>query len=65
PANQYSQRLVERANIINLVVANAPPGASYAIVVNGWHTSRTEPRNHCTVDYLDAHNRPMFRDHIV
>ncbi|KAH7183567.1 uncharacterized protein B0J16DRAFT_386640 [Fusarium flagelliforme] len=65
PANSYSQRPAEKANIINLVVAYAPPGAAYAIVVNGWHSSREDPRIHCTVDYLDAHNRPMYREHIV
>ncbi|KAI1061395.1 hypothetical protein LB507_011306, partial [Fusarium sp. FIESC RH6] len=35
PTNQCCQQPAERANIIDLVVAKAPPGASHAIVVNG------------------------------
>lgn len=32
---------------------------------NGWHTSRSDRRNHCTVDYYDAANNPMSREHVV
>ncbi|KAG5750144.1 hypothetical protein H9Q70_007208 [Fusarium xylarioides] len=65
PTTLYSNKAAEKASIINLVVANAPPGAARAVVVNGWHTSRSDRRNHCTVDFYDAANNPMGRKHIV
>ncbi|RPB17996.1 hypothetical protein L211DRAFT_799026 [Terfezia boudieri ATCC MYA-4762] len=64
PANIYSKRSPIRAQVVALVIAATPTIALYAIVVNGWHRSRTDKRNHITVEWYDANNR-MTRDHIV
>ncbi|KAL7654237.1 hypothetical protein ACMYSQ_008902 [Aspergillus niger] len=65
PSNMYGKNLRERARIINLVTTQAPPMAVTATIVNGWHTSRSDKRAHCTVDYFDAAGARIGRRHIV
>ncbi|KFG80502.1 hypothetical protein MANI_022526 [Metarhizium anisopliae] len=65
PFNMYSSDATEKTDIINLVVSQAPAGAVRATVVNGWHTSRNDKRNHCTVDYYDAAGAKISRNHVV
>ncbi|KAJ5976632.1 hypothetical protein N7481_010339 [Penicillium waksmanii] len=61
----YSNNPAEKRGIINLVIAQAPVGSTSATVVNGWHTSRSDRRRHCTVDYYDAAGDRISREHIV
>ncbi|EEP75984.1 predicted protein [Uncinocarpus reesii 1704] len=65
PSNMYSNNPAERMRIINLVISQAPARAASASVVNGWHTSRSDRRQHCTVDYYDAAGSRISRNHIV
>ncbi|KAI1423489.1 hypothetical protein F5Y12DRAFT_716290 [Xylaria sp. FL1777] len=65
PSTMYLKNLPERARIARLVVAQAPPGAVSATVVNGWHSSQLDPRKHCTVDYHNAYENMIGRQHIV
>ncbi|OAR00419.1 hypothetical protein LLEC1_05099 [Akanthomyces lecanii] len=60
----YTHNPGEKTNIITSVVAQAPAGAASAVVVNGWHTSRSDWRTHCTVDYYDANDNKLSREHI-
>ncbi|CEI38458.1 hypothetical protein FVEN_g11726 [Fusarium venenatum] len=62
--NTYKKKPTERQRIINKVLGKAIPGAVGAVVINAWHTSPSEKRVHCTVDYTDAHNRRLIRKHI-
>lgn len=55
--------LAKRAEIARLTVAKAPVGTVLAIVVNGWHTSKKDKKEHCTVDYYDE-NINRTRDHV-
>ncbi|XEU97314.1 hypothetical protein FSHL1_002600 [Fusarium sambucinum] len=64
PDNTYKKNRTERQRIINKVLGKTIPGATGAVVVNAWHTSLSEKRVHCTVDYTDAHNRLLIREHI-
>ncbi|KAM0226790.1 hypothetical protein ACHAPO_012073 [Fusarium lateritium] len=66
PSNMYSKKKnqTEKLRIVDLVLTKAQPGAAGAVVVNGWHTSGSEERIHCTVDYTDTDNRRIMRDHI-
>ncbi|KAJ6018555.1 hypothetical protein N7499_003240 [Penicillium canescens] len=65
PINMYSNNPKEKTSIINLVISQAPAGAASATVVSGWHTSRSDRRRHCTVDYYDAAGGRISREHIV
>ncbi|KAL5046481.1 hypothetical protein BDW71DRAFT_207275 [Aspergillus fruticulosus] len=65
PSNMYSNNTSEKTRIINLVISQAPTGAASATVVNGWHTSRSDRRQHCTVDYYDAAGDRISREHVV
>ncbi|KAK8074106.1 hypothetical protein PG994_005005 [Apiospora phragmitis] len=65
PANMYGKRPAEKTRIIGLILANAPAGAGRASVVNGWHTSKSDRRQHCTVDFYDANGSLISRKHVV
>ncbi|KAI0403510.1 hypothetical protein F4802DRAFT_599106 [Xylaria palmicola] len=65
PASMYDRDHSVRSRIIRLVVEQAPPEAYSATVVNGWHTSRSDRRQHCTVDYKDINGVRIRRRHIV
>ncbi|SCO82821.1 uncharacterized protein FRV6_07034 [Fusarium oxysporum] len=54
PENMYTSQTngdTKRLVIANYTVAQAPANATNASVVNGWHTSKSDPEEHCTVDY--------------
>ncbi|KAI3283604.1 hypothetical protein DTO002I6_9488 [Penicillium roqueforti] len=65
PPNIYSNNPQEKTRIINLVISQAPAGTASAIVVNGWHTSRSDKQRHCTVDYYDTAGSWISREHII
>ncbi|KAL3434219.1 hypothetical protein BDV09DRAFT_196018 [Aspergillus tetrazonus] len=65
PFNMYSNNPAEKEHIIKLVISRAPAGAASATVVNGWHTSRSDRRRHCTADYYDAAGARISREHII
>ncbi|KAF5601740.1 hypothetical protein FPCIR_2174 [Fusarium pseudocircinatum] len=56
PENMYNGQAqtdgeAKRLVIANYTVAQAPANAIRASVVNGWHTSKSDEKQHCTVDY--------------
>ncbi|KAK7946282.1 uncharacterized protein PG986_010603 [Apiospora aurea] len=65
PENMYEKKPEVRADIVTKVVNSAPAGAKKAEVVNGWHTSASDKRNHCTVDYYDEAGKHITTKHIV
>ncbi|KAJ5542801.1 hypothetical protein N7535_005224 [Penicillium sp. DV-2018c] len=65
PPVMYSRNPQNKTSIINLVISQAPAGAVSATVVSGWHTSRSDGRRHCTVDYYDAAGGQISREHII
>ncbi|PNP82186.1 hypothetical protein FNYG_04375 [Fusarium nygamai] len=65
PENTYKKQPAKKVIVANAVVAKAPPGAVYATVVNGYHTSRSDKRSHCTADYYDGNRGFISRDHVV
>ncbi|OQD72021.1 hypothetical protein PENPOL_c001G06781 [Penicillium polonicum] len=65
PSNIYSNNPSKKTSVINLVISQAPSGAMSATIVNGWHTSRSDKRQHCTVDYYNAAGDRLSRQHIV
>ncbi|GAW24789.1 hypothetical protein ANO14919_143830 [Xylariales sp. No.14919] len=65
PTDMYRARPGMKNMIIRLVVAQAPPGSVSAIVVNGWHTSRSDSRDHCTVDYNNKRGKLIERVHVI
>ncbi|KAH7322405.1 hypothetical protein B0I35DRAFT_425765 [Stachybotrys elegans] len=65
PTNMYAKDPQQRVIIATLVAQSAPNGAAGAVVVNGWHTSRSDRRYHCTVDYYDFNGGFLTRRHIV
>jgi hypothetical protein len=40
-------------------------GFAKVALSNGWHTSKSDKNVHCTVDYFDAADRRLKRDHIL
>jgi hypothetical protein len=68
PSDMYMAQtdgLAKRAEIARLTVAKAPVGTYSAIVVNGWHKSRSDTKEHCTVDYYTYNERfEKARDHV-
>ncbi|KAJ9651756.1 hypothetical protein H2198_008989 [Neophaeococcomyces mojaviensis] len=65
PVDMYINKPTIKADIVRRVKAAVPVGAVSAVVVNGWHTSRSDKRNHCTVDYKNSSGQKILRDHIV
>ncbi|KAJ5369420.1 hypothetical protein N7509_014032 [Penicillium cosmopolitanum] len=69
PANMYSSKkkakVQEKEAIIKLVFSQAPAGTVRATVINGWHTSPSDGRVHCTADYYDDAGDVIRREHIV
>ncbi|CAI7645663.1 unnamed protein product [Penicillium pancosmium] len=67
PSNMYSRkaRIHKKVGIIKLVIKKAPASAVSATVVNGWHTSSSDGRLHCTVNFDDASENLISREHIV
>ncbi|KAK8085874.1 hypothetical protein PG997_007145 [Apiospora hydei] len=61
----YSSNLDEKTRIKELVVAQAPFGATSATVVNGWHVSPSDPNLHCTVDYTILDGLDISRKHVI
>ncbi|KAI0104796.1 hypothetical protein GGR51DRAFT_521274 [Nemania sp. FL0031] len=64
PPNMYARDVPARADIVRRVLYRAPNGAAIALVVNGWHTSRSDPGIHCTVDYWAGNGEYLGRVHI-
>ncbi|RGP58522.1 hypothetical protein FSPOR_11878 [Fusarium sporotrichioides] len=65
PSKMYEGKMEEKLQIIDLVLSKALPNAAGAVVINVWHTSRSDKRVHCTVDYVDERNRRLIREHII
>ncbi|KAF5543295.1 hypothetical protein FMEXI_7075 [Fusarium mexicanum] len=56
PENMYNGQTQtngenKRLIITNYTVSQAPPNATKASIVNGWHSSKSDREEHCTVDY--------------
>ncbi|KAI3334139.1 hypothetical protein F4824DRAFT_469891 [Ustulina deusta] len=64
PPGMYANNVPVRADVVRRVLAQAPNGAATAQVVNGWHTSRSDRRPHCTVDYWAGNGEYLGRVHI-
>ncbi|KAA8899151.1 hypothetical protein FN846DRAFT_960941 [Sphaerosporella brunnea] len=65
PKNIYKSNRPMKNQIISKVQSQAPVGAASATVVGGWHSSRSDARNHITVDYYDDSGTHMSREHVV
>lgn len=69
PENMYNGQAqadgdTMRLIIVNYSVAQAPADAVTAKVVNGWHTSKSDPKVHCTVDYRCNGKKKNKRRHV-
>ncbi|OJJ42295.1 hypothetical protein ASPZODRAFT_137378 [Penicilliopsis zonata CBS 506.65] len=64
PENMFLSKRKKRNAIIADVVNSAPSWAVNAKVVNGPHTSRSDRRNHITVDYI-APDGSFSRMHVL
>ncbi|KAK8880071.1 hypothetical protein PGQ11_001365 [Apiospora arundinis] len=65
PPWMYFNNLPERARIRALAIAQAPPGATSAVVINSWHTSNSDHVEHCTVDFEVLGSLRTIRQHII
>ncbi|KAF1362501.1 hypothetical protein EJ07DRAFT_174932 [Lizonia empirigonia] len=65
PADTYSKQPEVRDEIISIVqnLEDMPEEATRAIVVNGWHTSKSDQKYLITVDYF-KNNKLLERVHI-
>ncbi|KAK6855192.1 hypothetical protein PG995_008724 [Apiospora arundinis] len=52
PKTMYARKPKKREDVQRLVVLQAPVGAVSATVMSVWHVSPSDPRLHCTVDYV-------------
>ncbi|PSR82140.1 hypothetical protein BD289DRAFT_371743 [Coniella lustricola] len=65
PPYTYSRQPTIKAACIQAILKAAPAKAHRATVVNGWHTSKSDKRSHCTADYYDSENVHLGRKHVV
>lgn len=67
PANTFCKAPHLRDEIINLVFRQAPIWPVSIRIVNVWHRSSSDRRNHCTVDceFEMCHSKDTVRIHVV
>jgi len=63
----FQHNPTKKANVEATIQASAstPADATSAVIIVGWHTSKSDRRNHITVDYFDVDSAFISRLHVV